>query len=224
LLSGCRDPYSAAGGILLLPVFALGGAIYGAITDQASEDVATAEATLKTTFAGVKVQDVIRDHIVATARDRTRHALVLLHHTDRPGPGEASRYAALAERGVTTVLEVRVPQVALVAQRMHHDPPMSMVMRADVELIRVNDGAAIYRLSLERTRGNREFLAWGANSAEAFRDEVTAMSVTLANDIVDKVFAADLLPPPEPLPPAPTGAHDAVQTQDRGPDQSARQE
>jgi len=172
----------------------------------------------------MKVQEVIRDHVYETARDQTRHSLVLLHPTEQLGHGEESRYSALAERGVTTVLEMHVPQVALVAQHIGHNPPMSLVVNADAKLIRAKDGEVVYTLSLERKWGYREFLAWGANSAQDFRDELTSMSMYLANEILGKVFSSDLLPPREPPPPAPTGENDAVQTEDRGTDQSTPRE
>jgi hypothetical protein len=209
---------------VFLPFFALGGAIYGGVAGESSEAVATAETNLKEAFAEMKVQDVIRDHVYETARDRTRHSLVLLQPTDQPGHGGEPLYSALVERGVTTVLEVRVSQIALVAQAVGHNPPMSLVMIADAKLIRSKDGQVFYALSLEDRSLPRQFLAWGANSGQELRDVMTRLSQNLADQIVGKVFSTDLLPPVWPPTLNPTGENDAVKTEDRGTDQSTPQE
>ncbi len=209
---------SQGGCIFFLPLFAIGGASYGGVAGESPEAVANAEAALKNSMAALKVQDMIRDQVFEVARQRTRHSLVLLQPAELSGPGGGPRYSALADKGITTVLEVGVSQIALVGTAIGHNPPMALVVNADVKLIRAKDGEVFYTLSLADWGSAREFLAWGANDGQYFRDEMTRMSQNLANVILGKVFYTDLLPPGWPPPPDSRMEDDPVKTEDKGAD------
>lgn len=197
---GCGNGVCA----LTLPFFALGGAIYGGVAGESPEAIANAEAALKEAMAGIHLQAALQESIFQKARDRTRYVVVLVQPSDLLGPGTESQYSALADQGVTTVLEVGVSQFALIGKYIGHNPPMMLAVNADAKLIRAKDGEVIYTLPVKYSSIHREFVEWAANNGQALRSEITSIPQFLANEILWRMFSSDLLPVPEPPPPAPT--------------------
>jgi hypothetical protein len=172
----------------------------------------------------MKIAARIRDLVFQHARDRTRHPVRLLPTPDSPEQDATSERAALAAQGVNTVLEVRVPEVALVAVRAGHNSPMRLLVAVDGTLTRTNDGAVLYALSLVQRSNPFEFLAWGANNAQEFRYQLTMLIASLAHDIALKVFAIDLSRLREGPPTTPARENEAAKPEDSGKDQSKPQD
>ncbi len=184
--------YGAALGILLSPVCALGGGIYGAIAAETSERVEEAEATFNKAVVDLNIQEAMRDRVFQIAQQETRYPLALL-----TGQGPNAREAAAADRSsarqeTDTILEVSVPRFGLVGGGIN--PPLPLVVTAHARLVRVADGTELYTAPWTYRSGTRKFVEWAANNAQPLRTELDRAVQTLAETIVEELFLLYRIP------------------------------
>ena len=197
--------------------FLLGGpveAMVGAATTEWADRVQKAEAALQHAFAGLTIQQALRDRLVALARDEARLDL-------RPGgdvgptrPEVDVDYRPLAAAGIDTVLEVSVTRLGLVDEEGGGPNPMlALILTTRVRLVRSGDGAELYREELSRRSGSRRlFVEWAAHDAQALHGGLDVAYTNVAREIIRLV-----LPPAPgptlrraPTPPAPEPSLSAV--------------
>lgn len=178
--------------LLLSPVVALGGAIYGAIAAETADKVEAAEAIFKNTLADLKIQETFRDRVLQVARDETRHPFVLLSEGGPTAPGEDVGYSSIVSQGIITILEVSVKKLGLPGVGIN--PPLPLVMSAGARLVRVDDGEELYTREWVYMSRKREFVEWAANNAQPLREELERASQTLAEQVVDELFLLYVIP------------------------------
>ena len=185
--------YGGAVVLLLSPVFAMGGAIYGAIAAESAEKVEAAEATFKKALADLKIQETFRDRVLQVARDQTRHVLVLVPEHGPTAPGGAVEYSFVASQGVDTVLEIGVEKLGLPGGGIN--PPLSLIMNAHARLVRATDGMELHARTWIYRSGTRKFVEWAADNAQPLHEELERAYQSLAEQVVDELFLLYLVPP-----------------------------
>jgi len=185
--------YGGAVVLLLSPVFAMGGAIYGAIAAESAEKVEAAEATFKKALADLKIQETFRDRVLQVARDQTRHVLVLVPEHGPTAPGGAVEYSFVASQGVDTVLEIGVEKLGLPGGGIN--PPLSLIMNAHARLVRATDGMELHARTWIYRSGTRKFVEWAADNAQPLHEELERAYQSLAEQVVDELFLLYLIPP-----------------------------
>lgn len=184
--------YGAAVGILLSPVCALGGGIYGAIAAETSERVEEAEATLNKAVVDLNIQEAMRERVFQIARQETRYPLVLLTEQDPSARDAVVAGRSSAGQETDTILDVSVTRFGLEGGGIN--PPLPLVVAAHARLIRVSDGTEFYTASWTYRSGTRKFLEWAANNAEPLRAELDRSVQTLAEAILEELFLLYRIP------------------------------
>jgi len=193
-VAGASGTYLGSG-ILLLPIIGLVGGIVGAATAPPAAAVEEAEATLRKAMTDVregKVQEALRDRLVAVAQGHMRRRVVPLPAQEPSASDAPVSYRALTSEEIDTVLEVAVHQLGL-AGAWGPDPPLAVVLTVRTRLVRVVDGTDLYTNTLNYQSAPRKFTEWAANNAQPFRNELDQAYAILAEKIVEEVFLLYLL-------------------------------
>lgn len=174
--------------ILLAPVGAVVGVIAGASMAEPAVKVEEREATAREIAAAQKIQDDLRDRVVAIGRAQTPHTLAVLADRGPSAAGERPDYRPLSQEGIQTVLEVGVASLTL------EGSPLWLVMTVNTRLVRTVDNAEIYANSLTYTGEKGRTLAEWVGGPEGFRDELDRAYAILAEKTVEEVFLLVLFP------------------------------
>lgn len=126
------------------------------------------------------------DLVFATAREMTLHPLVLIEDMGPTTLDEKVDYHPLKERGINTVLELKVLRVGLWGEK-GINPPLGFFMTVNARYIRVEDGKDLYDHTFRFEGVSRKFADWAENSGEPFRKELERCYQTLATEIVEKL-------------------------------------
>ncbi len=180
--------YGGGLAILLSPVFAMGGSIYGAIAAESAEKVQEAEATLNKVVAVLKIQEAMRDRVLQVARNETRQSFVPLEDRGPTIPNEEVSYSSLTSEGVDTILEISVTKFELPGLPLWPNPPPPLIISVCGRLLKSADGTELYGRPWVYRSGTRKFVEWAANNAEPLRDEVDRGLQALAEQIVEEIF------------------------------------
>ena len=181
-------------GIMVAPVAAVVGAIAGASMAEPAGKVEEREATAREIAAAQKIQDDLRDRVVAIGRAQTPHTLTVLADRGPSAAVERPDYRPLSQEGIQTVLEVGVESVMLEGSGRTIDPPLWLVMTVNTRLVRTVDNAEIYANSLTYTGEKGRTLAEWVGGPEGFRDELNRAYAILAEKTVEEVFLLVLFP------------------------------
>jgi hypothetical protein len=172
--------------IVLLPIAAVGGAIYGG-TVGAMEAVpvdraAEIEARLKVMLTEVGQQETLRAEVVGAATRagvRGVTGIAAADGTDSP---------KLADPKVDTVLEVGLLSVTL-AGKGGSDPTLVFNVRAVARLVDARTQAELYHSrAFTFASDPRKFSEWNADGAHPLKDELARAYRSLADSIVDEIF------------------------------------
>jgi len=186
--------YGGVAGILLSPVGAVVGSVVGAFTADPAAIVVQREETARQILTNRALQEALRDRLAAAGRVQTGGKFVVL--ADDRGPAARDTqvgYAALAQEGIGTVLEVRVDNVHLEGGGI--DPPLALRMTARTRIVRTAGDLELYASSLTYSGGEQHTLEeWVARDGELLRRELERADAILAEKIVDEVFLLVLFP------------------------------
>jgi hypothetical protein len=183
------NPLVGALGIALSPVFAAGGAIYGAIEGETTKTIRKTEETLNHCVAAFRAQEVMQERVLSLVRERSRCTFVV---PDQCGPNvldEETSYDSLVQKGVDTVLEISVRKFGLWREKDAIDPPLSLFMTVSIRLIRVKDNAALSSQTFRyESEEKQKFTKWAKNDAQPFKEELDRCFKSLAQRIVVELF------------------------------------
>ena len=176
-------------GIALSPVFAAGGAIYGAIEGETTKTIRKTEGTLNHCLNGLRTQEVMQERVLSLAREMARYTFV---EPEQCGPNaldEEISYDSLKGNGVDTIFEISVRKFGLWREKDAIDPPLSLFMTVSIRLIRVNEDTVLSdRTFRYESREKRKFIKWAKNGGQPFRDELDRCFGSLAERIVADLF------------------------------------
>lgn len=178
---------------VILPPLAIAGAIVGSVAGVAmalpAETAALIEQDIKQALLEAEPQTRLRRNIVAIVRREALPAVEGFAEASPDAPGTTADHVALREAGIDTALEVGIMKVGLVGRRGGADLLLSLHSEASVRLVNTETGDEIYsRTAFIATRPARTFPEWGANGAVLLREEIDALLLELARDIVDEIF------------------------------------
>jgi hypothetical protein len=184
-----ENPIGVALGIVLSPVFAAGGAIYGAIEGETTKTIRKTEETLNHRLAAFRAQEVMQERVLSLARERSRCTFVV---PDQCGPNvldKETSYDSLNGKGIDTVLEISVRKLGLWRERVAIDPPLSLFMTVSIILIRVKDDTVLSSRTFRyESKEKQKFTKWAKNDAQTFKEELDRCFKTLAERIVVELF------------------------------------
>ena len=176
-------------GFALAPVTVPLGLVIGATKAEPSAKIEEREAAAREIVAGQRIQEDLRDRVVAIGRAETPHTFIALADRGPSTIGELPDYRSLSQEGIQTVLEVVAERVKLHGS-MVLDPPLRMVITVNWRLVRTVDNIEIYAASLPYinfySRGWT--LARWVNDPEVFRDELDRAYTDITERIVKGVF------------------------------------
>jgi len=194
-------------GIVLLSTGIVGGAIigtipgsiYGAFSALPPTTVDTANATLNNALIEFRIQKTMQHHIVQIARKLTDNSLVLVKEQELAGSTKEVAYQALAEKGISSILEFDVPTVWLGPVLVGPNPPLYMVMTIQAWMVSTRSNNLFVsdpRVTLVYVGPTPHlFTEWAADNAQLFRRECDHAVHQLAEKIVEELFVVYPIPP-----------------------------
>jgi hypothetical protein len=173
--------------LVVTPVVASAGAVYGAIEAHSTEVVESQEAQVR---GVLQAEDLIRrlQHLVLTqVTDRTDISVATL-------PREASDQ--IRHRETVTASEAPQPDTILrillksidLRGTFDVDPPLALHLNAEVTLTAPSAAPLLYAHAFQYVTGARRLTEWTADDAKDFREAVDLSLTRLAELIVDDLF------------------------------------
>jgi hypothetical protein len=165
------DPFLAALGLVLMPVTATGGAIYGAAAAPRDDDRYAASSRLKAALRDTDFIALLRDRVL-------RRALATPKRTILP-------VEVAAEPRFDHHLEIAIEGPGLVPEsESGFDPGLTLVVGADVCLHRTIDGACLYRRRWVYRDVQGPYSAVAANDAAGLRSALPTAAERLADKLL----------------------------------------
>jgi hypothetical protein len=178
-------------GLILAPFTVPLGLVIGATKAEPSAKIEEREAAAREIVTAQRIQENIRDRVVAVGRAKTPHTFIALADRGPSTISERPDYRPLSQEGIQTVLEVVAERVKLHGNMVVLDPPLRMVMFVNWRLVRTADNAEIYAASLPyidfHSRRGWTLARW-VNDPEIFRNELDRAYTGIAEGIVKGVF------------------------------------
>lgn len=191
---------------VLMPVGLVGGLLHGAgllpvgkdeeqdVRGEAAarekvEEREVRETTARELVASRRLQDNLRDRVVAIGGAMTPHTLVVLADQGPTAVDERPGYRLLLQEGIQTVLEVVVESVTLNdSGPWSTSSPLRMDMIVRIRLIRTVDDERIYLNWVKYKGGKTQTLEEWIGNAESLRDELDRTYTDIAERTVEEVF------------------------------------
>ena len=186
------DPLSMCLGVLIwlimLPFAACTGCIVGAVRAKPAVELdAESEVALREAFEQANIQQVMRDCILSSAKEKTNYTLVNLDERGPSSPEEEVDYSPVADEGIDTVLEISVLDVGLVGNSKTY-PNLMFFMSMQTRLIRTVDGEELYNAIVPYHGEMHEYSLWAADNAKLFRAALRTGSEKLGGEVVELLF------------------------------------
>jgi hypothetical protein len=195
-LEGVRA--AAAGGpigVLLLPFFAAGGAVLGgtigsisgAISAIPADKAREIEVAISTVLAESNGPETLAGVLLSQGRLLKSYRFHMPEGQGPLSPEERPEYSNLADEGSGTVLEVPISRAGFDGGE-GGDPSVAFVTEVSVRLLRLSDGAELYRGGFVYRSGERKFAFWAKDNGALLRSEIASSYQELAERIVEHLF------------------------------------
>ncbi len=148
------------------------GGIAGVVKGVSPKKTKESEDALKDYLAKLNFQETMRERFLLVAREQTQYPLVPIEGQGPKALDEKVTYDTLSDNNIDTVLEMSVRKCDLQGIKGGINPPLHLVMAVGIRLIQIKDGYVLCNLIYEYESNPRKFLEWGANNAQAFREEL----------------------------------------------------
>jgi hypothetical protein len=187
------DLYGMAAGLILAPVFAAGGAIYGAVTAEplkeyhAVELVEGAPALFQAVGDGAELRGLLTEMLAAQSDSRG--------HELRPVDADETFAYGTVPADADALLTLSVSTLGLVG-RVEEDPNVKLILRGLAHMV-TRDAGSAYWNDWSYESANRRVSRWRADDARRFREEVARAAEVIARRL------AACLPVDENWAPAP---------------------
>ncbi|MCP5053875.1 MAG: hypothetical protein GY940_42300, partial [bacterium] len=177
-------------GILLAPVGAFVGMIYGALTATSTAEVEKAEETIDQTINRLQAMNpeiTLRDETVRMGLERTDLRFVALPGLGPKSPKEVVRYDLLDTTGIDTILELRVEQGGL-RGRYTISPPSSAYLKMRARLIVKSNNEILLEDTVICASQKRDYREWSENDGQLFIDALISCATDLTAKVIDDFF------------------------------------
>lgn len=179
-------------GVLLFPLFAVGGTVYGAVAAEPREKVKKAEDSINGVLKNIDIQQAMRDGVFNAAKERTSCNVVpiLESFTESPLPeGGHAGYRDLKASGIDTALVVEVTEFCFSGAGLKIDPPLSVSIEVKIRLVRCSDGKELYSNTFIYSKGlEMKYKEWAVDGAKPLSDEINWACELLARQIVEETM------------------------------------
>jgi len=155
-------------GILLSPVAAAGGAIYGAFAAPPAKTVVQHEKVLTDISQKLEINRSIREGIIRYADKKAHYLLIDLGETGPAKPGKDASYLGLALNGTDTVLEVIVSDLS--TQGAAINSPFKITINVDVRMIRTVDDMVLASYPSRFVSQPHTLQEWASHDGSLFRE------------------------------------------------------
>lgn len=176
--------------IYLIPFMCPAAAIVGGVVGAASADSGgTVDAARRRMLAlsdPSLVQRALRDEVAKVLGARLANSHVALAAEQQVASGEPD-YLALASLGVDTVLETSIASIKTRSVRAF-DPPLQLVVVADVRVLRVRDRKVLYEGKAGFAGARHKLSGWMEADARALRTDFERTFPELSLHIVDQAL------------------------------------
>lgn len=169
------DPMGLALDAILIPSFAAGGAIYGAVAAQPGEKVNAAQASLKAATKDTDVAILVRDRLLS----RTDATTKLMIATGGVAPGATFDHW----------LEIKIEGPSFISDGKFN-PDVTLLVGARARLRRINDKASLYEGRWFYRGLERPYFQLAGNDAALLRADLRTAAERLADRILHDVFVA----------------------------------
>lgn len=175
-------------GLIVSPIGALVGAVYGTYTAVPAEEVERAEAMLVFASENLRNQGLREDFIDAVVElGNRRTPFMFVEWLDTDDRGIARLPAESTDR-IDAKLAVRVERTGLRGV-YHIDPPTDTFIQIHVQLVGLRDDAILLdERFICASDHERDFIDWADHSGAVFIDEFRDCVPELAEKIVDDFF------------------------------------
>lgn len=147
------------------------------------------EATARELIASQRLQDDLRDRVVAISQLQAAHTLTVLADQGPTAGDERPGYRPLLQAGIQTVLEVVVESVTLNCDgKWSTSSPLRMDLIVRIRLIRTVDDERIYLNWVTYKGGKERTMEEWVGDPEGLRDELNQAYADIAEKTVKEVF------------------------------------
>ena len=181
LEAGGGNPHAAAGAVLLAPVFAVSGAIYGSFAAYTPEQVDSARQALDMAYTELDMNHLLQRRVLEYAGSLGSHRLVATTPGDTWPAGSATPDYRL---------HVKIDEI-LFQYEGNYDPWVTPKVRARAQLMRVSDQKIVFEKVWNYTGSIHKYFDLAADRAVIFRRELRLSASKLAADIVQDTFTRE---------------------------------
>ena len=175
LIAAGSDPRAALPAIMLLPAFALGGAVYGSVAGVSSAKLHQALDSVTNAAAACDLIVLLPEKIVSHAWSR----------------GFDVVDASTGRTNYDTLLTMRVMTQQLIGTGSESPNP-ALLLHYSVQVFLTDaNGRALYNTYVETRSRRRDFVAWTANDARRLREETSRLQTEIAAKIAGRVFLGE---------------------------------
>ncbi|MGE5800155.1 MAG: hypothetical protein ACM337_07485, partial [Syntrophaceae bacterium] len=149
----CGGSFCAIAALFWIATAGTAGAVYGAVTGYQdalpAEEAERIEQSTRRLLENLSFQEQMADRLARMTQRKTVKSVVKPDAAGPTQPGEACDYGNLRNRGIGSVLEVAVREIALETlprgvEFDRKDPPLYLVITIDARLQRMSDGKILY--------------------------------------------------------------------------------
>lgn len=176
----------------LMPIGLAAGLVEGAQAESAF-NVEEREAAIRELVTSQRIQDDLRDRVVAVGRAKTTYPLTVLADQGPSALGERPDYGPLRQKGIQTVLEVAVKSVSLHGGGVFDNANPALIVGLTVigRWVRTNDNVELHGNTFTYYSKRHQTLTEWADDLDGFRDELNQAYAYIAEKIVKEgLFAA----------------------------------
>jgi hypothetical protein len=199
-MSGCQGEACGYAAIGILAVAAASGSIgavvggvHGAIKAIPADEARKIENATRE-LGTLKIQETMRDRILADAEDSADCRFVYLHDAAPPSNDCVVDYRFLAERGIVSVLEVSVVSVGFKGEDWGSDPPLSVFLSVRVRRYRTGDGQMLAEEEFEFQGTHRKFVEWMADGGALTEEEFHRGYAYISGKVVREMLCGSDFP------------------------------
>lgn len=164
----------------------IAGGVVGALDGKRYPDLLLTELPEKAVIRSVQesidelgLPEIFRDMVWERAKKHTSYHFDRVSRLpgDRPSiqdekqePAAGTRYWALRDEGIQTLLKVRIPLIEFLGSEP--DEPYQLLIHVETTLLRTNDGSCIRRNTWEYQGSSHSLAEWNKDEAKLFVAEV----------------------------------------------------
>lgn len=169
------DPRAALPAIMLLPAFALGGAVYGSVAGVSSSKLHQALDAVTNATAACDLIVLLPEKIVSQAWSCGFHMVD----------------ASTGRTNYNTLLTMRVVTQQLIGTGSESPNPALLLHYLMQVCLTDGNGRALYSTYVETRSRRRHFVEWAKDDARCLREEITRQQNEIAVKIVGRVFLGE---------------------------------